>query len=593
MKEKKTGNRNDQMKRLMLSLLPIQALAVGLPSINSLFSSFIVGHFLGTSALAAIGFAAPLTYLTSMLSGAISTGSQIKSGQNLGRGDRKALIKVFNSALAFASGTGILLTLLVMALSSGITVLLGAYAELAEITQSYILGIAPSIALGVIFAVLLSFLQLERAEKESTAAVMTLIAVNTVFNFLNIFLLHWGLFGVGLSMSLADLAAIAVPSWYFLRKSDVFRFSIRDIDFASMKSMVYLGIPSAILPVCCFFRDRILNHFIFLLGGTPAMAALTIAGNIANAIGSTLEAGYDGSSNLIASILVGERDIETLRSLPKTMISGMFPIYLSAYALVFIFARPLALFFGVESAHMELYVMAIRLLNLWYITNSFVTPTIILYRALGKVKTASLFYVLTDLLVPALIAALGLVFGLAFIYSFSWIAEIARFCVYVVYYALRCKKLPRSVFRVTDIPDTLSVPATDRFSTTIRNVRDAMDASTNITDFCEQKKLPAKEAMFCGLCVEELAMDTILHGFTHGKVGRYSIDLHAVYENGEIMIMLRDNCPHFDPKEWLAMQVDSNDDRSLGLRIAAQSAKEMNYTSTLGLNVVTIKAGTE
>ena len=54
-------------------------------------------------------------------------------------------------------------------------------------------------------------------------------------------------------------------------------------------------------------------------------------------------------------------------------------------------------------------------------------------------------------------------------------------------------------------------------------------------------------------------------------------------------LMLCDNCPHFDPKEWLAMQDDPNDDRSLGLRLAVEAAAEMNYTSALGLNIVTIR----
>lgn len=84
-------------------------------------------------------------------------------------------------------------------------------------------------------------------------------------------------------------------------------------------------------------------------------------------------------------------------------------------------------------------------------------------------------------------------------------------------------------------------------------------------------------------------MDTILHGFTRGKKNAYSIEMCAIYEDGGVTLMLRNNCPHFDPKEWLAMHDDLNDDRSLGLRLAAESAKEMNYASALGLNVVTIR----
>lgn len=589
MKEKIKTNQNNQIKRLLLYLLPIQSLAVGLPAINSLLSGFVVGHYFGTSALAALGFASPLTFLTSMLNGMLANGSQIKSGQELGRGNREGLSKIFNSTVALALCSGLFLTLVLTVLNRGTAVLLGTTEGLMEITRSYILGMAPSIALGVVFAVLLSFLQLDRAEKESTAAVAVQLIVNTAFNFLNVYVLRWGLFGIGLSVSLANFAAIAVSVPYFLRKSESFRFSIRGIDIPTLKSVMYIGLPSAITPACSFLRNRILNHFIFMLGGTPGMAAFTVANKISTAIGGTLESGYSGSSNLIASVLVGERDVESLRTLPKTMITAIFPIYVAIYALIFAFARPLAQLFGAEAAHMDLYCMAIRFYNLWLLTNAFKTPTLIIYRALTKVKFVILLYVVNILLIPALVAVLSPFFGLAFLFSFPWIAEIFMLFIYAIYYTVHRRKLPDSLFKLTDIPNTLAVPSADRCSAAIKCAQDAMEASEKMIAFCNAKKIPAKNAALYGLCVEELAMDTILHGFTRGKKGAYSIEMRSIYEKGEIVLMLRDNCPHFDPKEWLAMQEDLSDDRSLGLRLAAKSAKEINYSSALGLNVVTIK----
>ena len=54
-------------------------------------------------------------------------------------------------------------------------------------------------------------------------------------------------------------------------------------------------------------------------------------------------------------------------------------------------------------------------------------------------------------------------------------------------------------------------------------------------------------------------------------------------------MMLRNNCPHFDPKEWLSVFGDKNPERSMGLHLAMECAKKMNYSSALGMNVITIK----
>lgn len=580
---------SNQMQKLLLSLLPIQAFAVGLPAINSLLDGFVVGHFYGTEALAAIGFAGPLTYIFTMIGSTLANGSQIISGQYLGRGDHDGLSHVFNSTSLFAMAIGLAVSALLMIFSGGISFLLGSSKELTEMTRSYILGMAPSVLFSVLFSSLLSFLQLERAEKVSTAAVIVMLVVNTGFNLLNVFVLKWGLLGIGLSTSLANLAAAAVCLPYFLKKSSLFRFSIRRFRIRALKDVIYQGIPSAVSPACSFFRDRLINYVVFSMGGTPAMAAMAIAVNLSNGIGVTVEGGYSGSANLIANVLVGERDIESLRELPKNLITTLLPIYLIAYALLFAFARPLAYLFGAETEHIALYVTVIRCYNLWYITNTLKTPPITIYRALGRVKLVSLFYVLAYLAFPAFTCLLSRFVGIGLAFNYSWISELCLTVAYAVYYYMKRRKMPRSVFRMTDIPNTLAVPSADRCGATIRNVSDATSASAAVVEFCKSKDLSERTAVMCGLCVEEMAVDSIVHGFVKGKKDEYSIELRVIYEDGGVSVMLRDNCPHFDPKEWLAMYSDQDPDRCLGIRLAAECAKEMNYTPTLGLNVINIR----
>ena len=516
---------DNQIKKLLISLVPVQAIAVGLPAINTLLNGFVAGHYFGPSGLAAIGFAGPLTYLFSMISSTLAIGSQVKSGHQIGCGDQDGLSHTFSTTCISALVVGLVISGLLMIFRNAVSIMLGTSDELMEMTRNYLFGLAPGVFFSIIFSVLLSFLQLERAEKTATAAIVVQLVVNTGLNFVNVYILHWDLFGVALSTTAANLAAVLICLIYFVCRESVFCFSLRRFDLKAIKEVLYLGFPSALEPACYFIRDRILNQVVFALGGTTAMAAMSIVSNFNNGIGTMISGGFTGASNLISSVLVGERDVDSLRSFPKIIIKTMFPVIAGAYILLFVFARPLALFFGAEPEMIGLYVMVIRCNSLWYLTDSLKVPSFSVYQSLGRIKETSIFTILMALMVPVTVILAGKVLGFGFLVHFSWIAEAGLVAAYVIYYYMKRRKLPSSIYTMTDIPHTMAVPSEDRCSATIKKIKDATDASEKMEAFCISKGLSSKTATMCGLCVEEIAVDCIIHGFTKEKADSYSIEL--------------------------------------------------------------------
>ena len=96
------------IRRTFWSLLPVQAMVVGIPAINGLLDTLISGNLLGQTALAAMGFTGPLNMLLVALSNVIATGSQLICGQRLGKGDREGVLKAFNTALGLCVVLGLL-----------------------------------------------------------------------------------------------------------------------------------------------------------------------------------------------------------------------------------------------------------------------------------------------------------------------------------------------------------------------------------------------------------------------------------------------------------------------------------------------------
>ena len=584
---KKSG----QIRQLLISLMPIQALAVGMPAINSLLNSFIIGHFLGSEALAAMGFILPLDMAIVVISLVLSVGGQVISGNCLGRGDRESLNRIFNTTSAAAVFFGAVITAAALAVPETVAGLLGARDEVLPLTVDYIRGIAPGYVFTILFACLLPFIQLERASGFSTASVTAVLVVNSGGNLLNAVVLHGGTFGSGLATAAANFAAVIVCLIYFLFKSSLFKLSPKRFDLGVFRDILLHGYPAGVPQICGAIKSGLLCNFLFALGGTPALAAMTIANNINNGIGCMVEGGYSGSLNLISSVLVGERDVESLRELPKQGFVTAYPIYVLAYLLVFFLAKPFALLCGAEPELIGMYVTIICLINLWYFTNPVKAMSVALYQAFNRHKFLSFFQVMNCLVFPALcmIAGRYLFDSVEVVALCNLFAETCSCITLAVYYYTRRKRLPGSLFKLTDIPNTLALPSAERYNRTLRRIEDVSEASEGLIGFCREKGLSPRESKFCGLCVEELSAVALQNNLERQK--NFSIDLRVLHDSEEdgIAIMLRDNGQHFDPKEWLDLYANEDPMRCIGVKYVVGKAKDVRYTSTLGLNVVVIR----
>lgn len=575
------------IRRTFWSLLPVQAMVVGIPAINGLLDTLISGNLLGQTVLAAMGFTGPLNMLLVALSNVIATGSQLICGQQLGKGDRNGALKAFNTALALCIVLGLAFATLVFLFPAQVAGMLGAEGQIRELTAQYVRGWSVGMAFSVLMSCTLPFAQMDRMGKLSTISVAVMAVVNIASDLVTVLVFNLGIFGIGLATTVANLAALLVILPYFLKNSKTFSLSVQHMDPGMAVKIIYQGLPNAVAPVCLVIRDRVLNQFIFSLGGAAAMSAIAVSNNVKNATGSVVQAGYAGSARLIGSVLVGERDSSSLRDLPRIMVRSAGFLYVVAYGIIFVFARPLALLFGAEPESVGVYVLILRLFNLWFLTNIFKEPPLCIYQALGKVNLLVLFTVLANLVFPvAACLLLADLLGLPVVVCTNLISEFLMMVVMALYFAANAKRLPRGLTELAYIPSSISAPRENRMNAVMRKVEDCAAVSEQAVQFCLKKGMSSRDAMYCGLCIEEMAADTITNRFRGEKD---TLDLRMIYEDGVMSILLRDDCAHFDPQHWLELCSPEEHERSIGIRMVSRIAKEMNYASALGLNVLTIK----
>lgn len=548
----------------------------------------LIGRFLGEPALAAQGYVNPIILLeTSLL--IFGVGAQILCGQMLGRGDKEGVRGSFSVAVIASIVCGAILGAIMLFASYGLAEILGAEADAIDITAAYLRGLSFGVVPMLLFQTLLCFLVLECSAKLSTTAMLINLATNIIFTVLNLIVFRKGLLGVGIANSLSYMSVLLLCIPHFLKKDAMFSFSFKDIRSDMFKSIVFLGAPTSIMVAFDVFRNAWLNNIVTAYYGIGGMAAFSLVLNVTGNIGSTIQQAHQVATSVISSVLYGERDVESLRELPNTTMRAIAPISFIITAMFCIFPKPISELFGATAGNLPLYIRFFRLYGSWIVLDILFSPSIAIYQSTGRSYVALIIHVVTDFVFPMLLLGLITFTGAGNLVDIIGIAQtVVGIVMVVAYYIIKKKSLPKSIFELTYIPSTFSVPASDRFFETIQSKEDAVNVAQKAIDFCTSRNIDQEMSYFTGLCIEEVATNTIECN-PNVKKGDKEIKVILIYENHDISMIIRDNFPQMNPLQVLKMYDNYGDpSKGLGIRLVTKVAKEVNYSSALNLNVMRI-----
>ena len=109
-------------------------------------------------------------------------------------------------------------------------------------------------------------------------------------------------------------------------------------------------------------------------------------------------------------------------------------------------------------------------------------------------------------------------------------------------------------------------------------------ASVAAHDFCVRNGMDKKTANYTALCIEEMTMNIVEHGFS--KFNDNEIDVRLIKSHDKMIIRIRDNGKSFDPVKFLNMYRGKAVDptKNIGINMIFSLVKNVNYINTLGLN---------
>ena len=576
----------DNVTRLFVKLLPAQFFLVISSGITAIINGLIVGNYLNPNAMRAIGLVAPLTALLAALSSVVSGGSVVLCGRYMGKGEVKKIDEVFVSSILLILGIGISLTFIIFIFSNGLAYTFGARNELLIDTSRYIQGISLGIIPLLILPSYMVFLQIHNKSFITLLCSIVVAILNLIFGLLNVFIFKGGIRGMGISSSVSNYLTAIFVTLYLFKNQDLVTFNPKLFNRQTVRDVLYFGSPNSVDNVLYALRNVFINRFALIVGGEIAVSALAILGSfgiffdVFNIVVGNVIA-------ILASVFVGEKNLDSLKRLMKSSMIIAMGFCLFKLVVAFFLGGNIAQLFGAQGEIISL----TRELLIWYAISAPFNMVALLFvgvlQAQGKVAFINILFILNCLLVPLFCCTiLSKIFGITAIWVCYTLSEIVTlFVIYIK--AIRTKKgRVKTIEDLFMLSDDLTDP--NKITISIKDINEVVTISKQIQDYCQENNIEHKRAMYAALCMEEMAANVIEHGFKKDNK-EHSLDIYASIEDDEITLRLRDNCIPFDPKTKLSLTNNDDPFKNIGIKMVYKLAKEMNYQTTFGMNVLTIK----
>lgn len=243
----------------------------------NMVDSLIVGNYVGSNALAAVGTCGSTSFLFFSLSSGLAIGIGVIVAQFFGAKDYEYLRKTIANSFYVLISAAITVSVLGLVFAPVILRLLSTPADIIDMSVVYM----RTTCLGIIFVALYNGVAaILRALGDSRTPLYFLILssiVNVVLDLVFVLYFSWGVFGVALATIIAQMASAVACLVYAFVKIPYFKMSKEqrmpkaDIIAQSFKLGVPIALQNAMIAVSSMALQGVVNSF-----GTTVMAAYTI-----------------------------------------------------------------------------------------------------------------------------------------------------------------------------------------------------------------------------------------------------------------------------------------------------------------------------
>lgn len=282
MKKEQDMLSGNAMKSIIIFSLPIMLSSL-LQYNYSLVDNIIVGRYVSTDALAAVGNVGAINSFVIGAAFGLTSGFTIPVAHAFGAKDKRRVSHYSGSSVTVAAVIGIFIVAVALLLSRPLLKLIKTPDEIIDLSQRYV----NVLYLGIPFQMLSNnFTAISRAVGESKKPLyffMISVGVNFVLDLLFVKQFGWGVEGAAWATLVSEIIAAVLTGIYVFRCNENVKITAADLkpDFKTMWEQIKLGIPVSlqftITAIGSMCMQTAINGF-----GANVIAGFTAAGRVEN-----------------------------------------------------------------------------------------------------------------------------------------------------------------------------------------------------------------------------------------------------------------------------------------------------------------------
>jgi Na+-driven multidrug efflux pump/anti-sigma regulatory factor (Ser/Thr protein kinase) len=582
------------ISKLYFSILPVQVLIFAMGSINSLVDGTMAGRFIDAKTVGVIGLYAPMVAIITACGSVLLGGTSVLCGRYMGKGELENTRGIFSLNLTLTFFVGIFLMIISFFFPGLIIAMLGASPELTPALLTYIRGYAFGILPMMLSQQLAAFLQMERQNKTGYYGIAGMIISNVVLDVLFVAVLNMGVWGLALATSLCNIIyfLILVP-YYFTPKAQL-KYNHANCLWSDCRNLIKIGFPGAVLQICIAIRSMVVNRILLQYAGNDGLSAMASFGLVTGFF-IAFALGNGAIVRMLCSIYVGEEDREAIKRTIKIVMRNGLILSVVISVIIFILSPTLAQIFFPDTAT-NVYFLTKQLFMIYSCCVPFILLLQVMinyYQAaehIAFVNFQSVFDGFFSFVIPALILAPFL--GATGVWLANPLGILLTMLTIPAYVMLRLKRAPKRLDDWLLIKDSFGVPDRDSLDIQISDKSELSAAAEQVQKFCRDHEMGKKSSFYSALCLEEMAGNVLEHGFTADKKD-HSLNMRAVYKEGDFLLRIKDDCIPFNPTEMAEIVSGKDETDNIGIKMVYKIADDVNYINTLGLNVLTVTINQE
>ena len=432
-------------KQILVFFFPI-LIGSFFQQLYNMVDTFVVGRYVGTHALAAVGTTGSVISLLVGFFVGVASGATVLISQHYGAGDAEKVFKAVHTAIALSLVSGFAVMLIGIFTARPIMKAMNVPDEILDDSVLYMKVYFMGVIGNLIYNIGTGILRAVGDSKRPLYILIVCCLVNIVLDLTFVLVLHWAVFGVAFATILSQLISAILIIICLVRTKDIYRLTLLKVRFYldELKEIVRIGLPSGMEGVLYSISNILMQASINTFS-TEAIAAWSTISKVDSVMWMVMQAFGISISTFVGQNFGARQYDRVKKGIRQGTLMNFFSILVIS-VIIYVFA---GFFLGIFTSDQTVVRIGTGFLRIFapaYCAYVFINVYSAAIRGCGESLQPMLITVfgICGLRILWLVVALPLNHTMnmvAFSYDVSWVVTAAIFIIYYLrgHWFIRCK----------------------------------------------------------------------------------------------------------------------------------------------------------